>query len=89
MTYYQKKKKECLLKEFECDTGFQLICCNCNQYKSKSVSIKVEKLSLELQEKYLIKDEGVNMSKDGNFYICKTCYENIKMAKQSQWKIKI
>ena len=38
-------------------------------------------LSLELQEKYLIKDEGVNMSKDGNFYICKTCYENIKNGK--------
>merc|ERR1711895_66818 len=43
--------------------------------------MKVEKLSLELQEKYIIKDEGVNMSKDGNFYVCKACYENIRNAK--------
>ena len=43
--------------------------------------MKVEKLSLKLQEKYIIKDEGVNMSKDGNFYVCKTCYENIRNGK--------
>ena len=82
MTSYQKKRKACLLEEFECDTGFQFICCNCNQFKSKSVSIKAEKLSLELQEKYLIKDEGVNMSKDGKFYICKSCYEKVKNGKE-------
>ena len=77
----QKKKQrqwEKLHKEFEKDTGFEVICCCCNVFKGKHACRKANKLSLEQENTYLLKDESFNMSKDSEFYICNNCFMKIK-----------
>merc|ERR1712082_180765 len=79
--HYKKERKRYLLKEFESDTGFELICCHCNQFKSRSVCKKVSRLSTDLQDKHIIKDESLNMSKYGKYYVGRSCFEQIKSGK--------
>ena len=66
-----------LLKFFESETGFDIICCHCNQYKSRNLCTKANKLSFEQQNTFLLKDEAFNMSKDNNYYLCKSCHSQI------------
>ena len=72
---YRRNK---MMKNFECDTGFDLICSYCNQYKSKMQCNNIDKLTEEERKEYLDLDEGFNMSKDKEYYICKTCLGKIK-----------
>ena len=78
MSQYIKRK---LLKNFESDTGFEVICCSCNQWKSRNQCSKISKLTEDQQNEYLELDEGFNMSKDKKYYVCDYCIRKIKTGK--------
>ena len=70
-----------ILTNFETDTGFNNICCYCNQYKSFNGCSKISTLNEEEQMEYLKLDERFNKSKDNEFYICHYCLKKIKEGK--------
>ena len=83
---YEKKK---LLENLETDTGFNIICCSCNEYKSRQSCVNIIKrgtdqsiFSPEQEYEFLLKDDKYNLSIDGNFYICLTCKNQIKSKKK-------
>ena len=78
---FQKNKRfENFLKSIENDTGFDVICCSCIEYKSRYACTKIAVLPTAKQKKYLINTKLV-VSKDGKRYICKTCRSQIAQEK--------
>ena len=77
-----------MIKEYETDTGFNVICCSCHEYKSTKscVSLSEEKkkkhFTQEEESKYVIKDETFNKSIDGEYYVCRSCKDQIKSGKK-------
>ena len=85
----KKKERKVLLKSYETDTGFNAICCSCNEYKSKESCSKVfkrnsneSKFTDEQIVEYLNIDENYNMSIDWNFYVCHSCSRQINTKKK-------
>lgn len=79
------------LSEKEIDTGFNYICCSCNEFKSKSSCVntlliggKENWFTEDEETNYLLKDETHNLSLDGNFYVCMSCLNQIKQKKKNQ-----
>ena len=62
------------------DTGFNLKCCCCEEYKGLGTCVPIEKISQEDQENYLILNE-MTLSKDGIYYVCIQCKTKIKSKK--------
>ena len=82
---YKYKK---LLSEMEIDTGFNYICCSCNEFKSKNSCMntllrggKENRFTEDEEESYLLKDDKYNISLDGNFHVCVSCFNQIKQKK--------
>ena len=75
------KRKEKILEKLEVDTGFQVICCSCNEFKSRTSCTKANVLPLKTLEKFVLQEEMFNQSKDGNFYLCQSCRSLIKKDK--------
>ena len=74
------------LKSVELDTGFNVICACCTEYKSRYACTGIQVLSLDQQRKYLINSKLV-ISKDGKRYVCKVCRCQIdaqKVPKKSE-----
>ena len=78
-----------ILSELEIDTGFNFICCSCNEFKSKTSCVntllrggKESRFTEEEESAYLLKDENYNISLDGNFYVCLSCLNQIKQNKK-------
>ena len=84
---YQKNLRfENFLKSIEFDTGFNIICCCCAEYKSRYACTGIQVLSPAQQKKYLINSKLV-VSKDGKRYVCKVCRAQIdakKIPKKSE-----
>ena len=78
------------LKRFESDTGFNVICVSCNEYKSQNSCVntmlkgnKGSRFTEDEEVEYLIKDPQFNMSIDGEYHICLTC-QNKKKDRKNQ-----
>ena len=82
----KNRQRNRLLNQFETDTGFEVICCCCNQFKCKNKCTKAKRLSLEEHNTYLLKDEAFNLSKDNEFYVCNICFKKIKAKNMSSNK---
>ena len=77
------------LKRFESDTGFNVICVSCNEYKSHQSCVntmlqgnKGSRFTENEEIEYLIKDPNFNRSIDGEYHICYTCLNQIKSLKE-------
>ena len=85
--HYQKNLRfENFLKSVEFDTGFNIICSCCAEYKSRYACTGIQVLSPAQQRKYLINTKLV-ISKDGKRYVCKVCRPQIdakKIPKKSE-----
>ena len=82
---YEQKR---LLESYEADTGFNIICCSCNEYKSRQACVNVIKIgsnesrfTQEEEAQFLLRDKNYNISLDGNFYICISCKNQIESKK--------
>ena len=78
-----------ILNNYESDTGFNIICCSCNEYKSQQSCVNIllrgekgNRFTEEEEKEYLIKDPNLNISLDGHYYVCKTCLNQIKNKKK-------
>ena len=75
------------LKSIDLDTGFNVICLSCAEYKSTYACTGVQVLSNAQQKKYLINNNKNLISKNGKSYICKSCRSQIdanKFPKKSE-----
>ena len=70
--YYQKKIQNGILN----DTGMDLICCACLEWKSVGSCTSTNKIANEKIVKYLIETE-LSVNSDGKFYVCSTCKASI------------
>ena len=71
---YQKK----LLETFDSETGFDIICSSCLQYKSLQYCKPVTVLSLEAQRKFIFKYCALLKNRSNNQHICNMCLKVIK-----------
>ena len=69
------------LKSIDTDTGFNVICVCCAEYKSRYACTGIQVLSEQQQRKYLIRNDRKLISKDGKKYICKSCRGQIEAKK--------
>jgi hypothetical protein len=70
--YYQRK----LEKEILNDTGMDLICASCVEWKSVGSCKSISKIPNEKAVKYLIETE-LTQNSDGQYYVCETCKSSI------------
>ena len=85
---YEQKR---LLESYEADTGFNIICCSCNEYKSRQACVNVIKIgsnesrfTQEEEAQFLLRDKNYNISLDGNFYVCISCKNQIESKKAQE-----
>ena len=71
---YHRNKKE---QEFVSDTGMDLICCSCVEWKSIKSCTRADKLPVEKFFLYCT-ENGLTQNSDGKYYICNTCKISIK-----------
>ena len=89
--YKQDLHTRNFLKSVDSDTGFNVICACCSEYKSRYTCTGIQVLTVSQQRKFLINKKLV-ISKDGQRYICKVCRIHIKKGKiptkseKQQWK---
>jgi hypothetical protein len=89
--YKQDLHTRNFLKSVASDTGFNVICACCSEYKSRYTCTGIQVLTVSQQRKFLINKKLV-ISKDGQRYICKVCRSHIKEGKiptkseKQQWK---
>ena len=65
-----------ILSDLEVDTGFNCICCSCNEFKSKNGCLnsllrggKESRFTEKGGMLYLVKYEHFNITLDGHFYV--------------------
>ena len=64
-----------LLEAVHSDTGFNVICTSCAEFKSRYACVGINVLSEDQQNLYLIKSRKLE-SKDNKRYVCKSCKQN-------------
>ena len=69
-----------LLKSLHTDTGFNIKCTSCAEFKSRYACVPTSVLSEDQQEVYLMKSNILD-SKDKKRYVCKTCQKSILARK--------
>ena len=69
------------MSSIDTDTGFNVKCACCAEYKSRSVRTGTQVLSQVQQEIYLISN---HISKDGKTYVCRPCRKTIDDGKKPQ-----
>ena len=76
---YQEKKQSSLLKTLTTDTGFDVICSSCLQYKNLEYCKSINVLNKDKKKRFL-----KNRS-EGQF-VCNLCFKDIKQDKNPQKK---
>ena len=79
---YQKKLRATYLT----DTGFDVICSCCLQYKNEALCKNIDVLSAKQQRDFTVKNCDLLRNRSGNFFICMSCKSDIdkdKMPKKS------
>ena len=70
--YNQRKLENGILN----DTGMDLICCSCVEWKSVASCKSIDKIPSEKAVKYLVETD-LTQNSDGKFYVCETCKTSI------------
>ena len=79
---YQKK-----LRSTHCaDTGFEVICSCCLQYKNITACQTIDVLSAKQQKKLTIKSCSLHKNRSKGYFICGSCKMDIDKDKNSQKK---
>ena len=76
----QEIKSKKLLENYDIDTGFNIKCCCCLQYKGIDMGHSIEKLNEEEHSLYLLLSD-FSISKDQKYYVCVYCYRKIRQGK--------
>ena len=66
------------MKEFSTDTGFDVVCSACMQYKSLKYCKSTSILDADKQNKFLVRDCKFLETKYGNEYVCNICLQDIQ-----------
>ena len=77
--YTKDYKMKIFLKSIYTDTGFNIVCTCCAEFKSRPLCVKVTLLTENQQNQYLT---SFIKSKDGKIYICKICRSQICSEKK-------
>ena len=75
--YYHKK----ILKSFHCDTGFDVICSSCLQYKNRDYCESIDKLSEARKKRFIVKYSSLLKNRSDGQYVCNLCLKGIKCDK--------
>ena len=70
---YRKK----LLDTFTTDTGFDVVCLSCMQFKSFQYCKPISKLDIEKRRRFLVEDYIFARTKYGADFVCNICFQNI------------
>ena len=70
-----------LINRFYTDTGFDLICSSCLQYKSTDYCKSINVLSHKEQKKYLISKCSIMKHREEGQFICNLCLTDIRKGK--------
>ena len=74
---YRKK----LYDTFTTDTGFDVICSSCLQYKSLQYCKLVSTLSKDKIKKFIVQKNNLLKNRSDNQHVCNLCFEDIKQNK--------
>ena len=83
----RKRAEKKLLETLKTETGFDLICSSCLQYKSKHLCKPIETISKAKADRYLIKFCSLLKNRTPGLYVCNLCLRDInknEMPKRSQ-----
>ena len=78
-----------MISSFATDTGFDVICCSCLQYKTLQNCKQIDILSSNQQKKFLIKPCFLLRNRNDAFYVCIPCkvlIDKNQMPKKSHKK---
>ena len=78
----EKRRLTSLLKSVGTDTGFNVICVCCTEYKSRSMCTEIQVLSQQQQDIFLPSNSKKCLSKDGKAYLCQPCRSKIIKGKK-------
>ena len=70
---YENFRKRKLISSFTTDTGFDVICCSCLQYKNVQTCKQIDLLSTNQQKKFLIKPCSLLKNRNDELYVCISC----------------
>ena len=84
--YYKKQAFQKLLSAYSTDTGFDVICSCCLQYKNLDACENVETLSANQQKKFTVGACYILKNRSNDFFICKLCKKDIHRSKQNAQK---
>ena len=76
-TNYQKK----IMTTLKTDTGFDVICSSCLQYKSKNYCKSVHTLGAEKISKFIVNKCALLKTRSEDQFVCNLCLKEIKMDK--------
>ena len=84
--YYKQQKdnpkyNEKLIKSFYSDTGFDLICSSCLEYKKREYCKSINTLSSESKGKYIVKYCSILKNRSEGQYVCNLCLKDIRNGK--------
>ena len=74
---YHNVKSTKILQNYDTDTGFNMKCTCCLQYKGLDMGHPIDKLTEEEHELYLYLND-MTINKDQQYYICAYCYQGIR-----------
>ena len=77
----RRKYQNQLLKSLATDTGFDVICSSCLQYKSKSYCKPIRCLSKSKIKKFIVKSCCLLKNRAYGQFVCHLCLKDIKMSK--------
>ena len=72
------KIREEIMKNFTTDTGFDVVCASCMQYKSLTYCKSTSLLDAEQKSKFLVRQCKYLVTKYEGYYVCNICFQKIK-----------
>ena len=87
--YYKKAKKiprhqQILIDKLQTDTGFDIICSSCLQYKSSEYCKPISILNQQDKNKYIVKYCGLLRNRTEGQFVCNICLKDINRNKFPQ-----
>ena len=78
---YQTKYQKKLSMTLALDTGFNVICSSCLEYKPKEYCKSINKLEKENYEKFIVRFCSLLKNRTDGHFICNLCFHDIKNKK--------
>ena len=78
---YQKQ----LIMSLKTDSGFDVICSSCLQYKSKHLCKVITRTDLFKYKKFVIRDCSLLKNRSNEKFLCNVCFNQIRIRKVPKW----